>query len=159
NYFRSIPMSTGFGLISEGPRGARRVPATWIFERRIPMTHSQSARNCAAKAGGMRRAMRMARLWLGVWASLGVVRLGAVSALEVNVDVEQERGVEALVGETLTLRLRSAPSTGYTWQLQDAAPQYVRIVGDPTYEAPSTTALGAAGYQVFKLHLDKPGNA
>lgn len=62
------------------------------------------------------------------------------------------------VGDTLLLRLRSNPGTGYSWAQSRAAPDAVTLV-DSSYAAPATTAVGAPGKQLFRFLGKAPGSA
>jgi len=72
---------------------------------------------------------------------------------------EKQQTVEATVGETVVLRIPSTPGTGFAWQVASLDSEHLTLLGKPTYEPPLTPALGAAGYQVFKFLLQKPGSA
>lgn len=62
------------------------------------------------------------------------------------------------VGDTLLLRLRSNPGTGYSWAQGRAATDAVTLV-DSSYAAPATTAVGAPGEQLFRFLGKTPGSA
>lgn len=62
------------------------------------------------------------------------------------------------VGDTLLLRLRSNPGTGYSWARGQAAADVVTLV-DSSFAAPATTAVGAPGEQHFRFVGKTPGSA
>ena len=62
-------------------------------------------------------------------------------------------------GEEFDLRLPSNPSTGYRWQVKRPMPDRVVKLVDTRYEAPTGSALGAAGVEIFTFVGSAPGRA
>lgn len=62
------------------------------------------------------------------------------------------------IGDTLLLRLRSNPGTGYSWARGEPAAEAMVLV-DSSYAAPATTAVGAPGEQLFRFLGKTPGSA
>lgn len=62
------------------------------------------------------------------------------------------------VGDTLLLRLRSTPGTGYAWARGEAESDAVTLV-DSSFAAPSTGTVGAPGEQHFRFVGKTPGGA
>lgn len=61
--------------------------------------------------------------------------------------------MRAAVGETVTIRLDSNPTTGYMWQVDSAEGLIVRS----EFKAPKTELCGAPGIHVFEITAAKPG--
>ena len=80
--------------------------------------------------------------------------------------------VQLHVGQTLTITLPSNPTTGFRWEVADAAPGVLRSLGPEVYEAPEDVGLVGAGgqsnwrYQVYQagtghllMHYRRPWEA
>ena len=63
-------------------------------------------------------------------------------------------------GQLLRVRLRSNPTTGYSWA-QDVKidPPLLIQLGAPTYDAPTSGKMGAGGHEIFRFKSTKPGKA
>ena len=79
----------------------------------------------------------------------GPLRLGAS---------DSGRSVEMSVGQTLTVRLASNPSTGHQWQVTTEPDARVLIVVDSGYDRPQSNALGAAGQAWWRLRATGAGS-
>lgn len=65
--------------------------------------------------------------------------------------------LEMQLGQQLILALDSNPSTGYTWQNKDEAPEVLRSVGAPKFSSKST-AIGAGGTQQWTYQATRKGS-
>ncbi len=66
--------------------------------------------------------------------------------------------VTLVVGQVVTVRLASNPSTGYRWQTAtEPDPQYL-IVVDSGYDRPAENAPGASGQAWWKLRATGAGS-
>jgi inhibitor of cysteine peptidase len=61
------------------------------------------------------------------------------------------------VGDTLTLKLSSNPSTGYSWGKPDNLLHF-RLIASKAQHG-SSTNLGAHGFQLFTWHATEPGES
>ena len=95
--------------------------------------------------------------WLGTFVAL--LACAPVLAMVVTAGDEEQQAVQATVGETVVLRLPSAPGTGYTWRVVAIDKEHLSMLGEATFDAPATPALGASGHQVFRFLMQKPGPA
>lgn len=66
--------------------------------------------------------------------------------------------VSLRTGDTLLVRLRSNPSTGYAWTRTGAAPNELSLI-DSTFTPPAGTAVGVPGQQQFRFLAAQPGRA
>jgi len=78
--------------------------------------------------------------------------------IEVNSGTYAGDTITMRTGDTLLLRLRSNPGTGYTWARDEAAADAVTLL-DSTFAAPATSAVGAPGEQLFRFLGQNPGSA
>ncbi|MCO8170676.1 protease inhibitor I42 family protein [Pseudomonas sp. 21LCFQ02] len=62
-------------------------------------------------------------------------------------------------GQTLILSLPSNPTTGYRWQVRDAAPGVLRSLGPEVYNADQSKELvvGNGGQSVWRFKADSAG--
>lgn len=63
---------------------------------------------------------------------------------------------DATVGESVTLRLRETPSTGYRWNLEPSTPDAVEGL-ESRWIAAAGSAVGGEGERVFHLRLTAKG--
>ena len=62
-------------------------------------------------------------------------------------------------GQELMLSLRSNPSTGFRWEVKDAASGVLKSLGPEVYSNPEDLGLvGSAGQSTWRYKADKPGN-
>jgi inhibitor of cysteine peptidase len=70
----------------------------------------------------------------------------------VAVEQKQSNSMVAIArGATLVLRLRSNPTTGYSWQIAGIDGKRLQPIGKPTYVRPASALPGAGGYQEFRF--------
>jgi inhibitor of cysteine peptidase len=64
-------------------------------------------------------------------------------------------------GQTLLLSLPSDPTSGYRWQLLDAAPALLRSLGPEVYSAPegNGSLVGSGGESTWRFQVEKAGEA
>jgi inhibitor of cysteine peptidase len=73
-------------------------------------------------------------------------------------DNDNGRRVPVRVGATITVRLNSNPTTGYSWNLPDGgAPSILQLLGTPRVERPAGQPLGAPGTQVYRFKVVSAG--
>lgn len=61
-------------------------------------------------------------------------------------------------GQTLILSLPSSPTTGYRWQIQDAAPSILRSLGPEVYSnSDDRNTVGSAGQSVWRYQAATTG--
>lgn len=73
--------------------------------------------------------------------------------------IAQSQPVRATVGESLDIRLKAVPTSGYTWELDPGGlPGIVEFVGAETIAAPGIVAGGQAT-QVFRFLAIEAGAA
>jgi inhibitor of cysteine peptidase len=61
-------------------------------------------------------------------------------------------------GQTLMLSLPSSPTTGYRWQIQDAAPSILRSLGPEVYNnSGDKNMVGSAGQSVWRYQASTAG--
>ena len=59
-------------------------------------------------------------------------------------------------GDALEISLPATSGTGYTWQAEPVAGEFVTPIGDPTYKLDSAMP-GAAGHQIFHFSVRASG--
>jgi inhibitor of cysteine peptidase len=64
-------------------------------------------------------------------------------------DLGNGGNVELHKGDTLKLRLKATPSTGYTWQIAELNISILALSSGPTYIPPPNVVPGAEGHQKF----------
>lgn len=64
-------------------------------------------------------------------------------------------------GQTLVLSLPSDPTSGYRWQLLDAAPAVLRSLGPEVYSNPEDSGdlVGSDGESTWRFQVAKAGDA
>jgi predicted secreted protein len=67
-------------------------------------------------------------------------------------------GFTLRTGDTLIVRLRSNPTTGYSWNLAGGAPATLQLIGQPAFERPTNGLIGASGVQVYKFKVVGQGS-
>jgi inhibitor of cysteine peptidase len=73
-------------------------------------------------------------------------------------DGDNGRRVPVRVGATITVRLNSNPTTGYSWNLADAGiPPILQLLGTPRVERPAGLPPGAPGTQVYRFKVVSAG--
>ena len=65
--------------------------------------------------------------------------------------------INAVVGQTIALRLDATPSTGYQWQVVTQPDPITMIVTDSGYDRPASDAPGAPGQAWWKLRTTGTG--
>jgi predicted secreted protein len=66
-----------------------------------------------------------------------------------------EAVVDAVVGMAFEVRLASAPTTGYGWEIS-ALPMGIELLGSD-FEVPADAAVGDGGVRIFRLEATHPG--
>ncbi|MBH2033584.1 MAG: protease inhibitor I42 family protein [Pseudomonadales bacterium] len=99
-------------------------------------------------------------------------RIAAVSSLSLlaactqtpsTISLDEERvsrcPLELARGQTVLINLRSNPTTGFRWQVQDAAPGVLRSLGPEVYSNPEDSGLvGSAGQSSWRFEAAQPGS-
>ncbi len=66
--------------------------------------------------------------------------------------------LELVQGQSVLITLRSNPTTGFRWQVQDAAPSVLRSLGPEVYSNPEDSGLvGSAGQSSWRFEATNPG--
>ncbi len=66
--------------------------------------------------------------------------------------------LELVQGQSVLITLRSNPTTGFRWQVQDAAPGVLRSLGPEVYSNPEDSGLvGSAGQSSWRFAAANPG--
>lgn len=66
--------------------------------------------------------------------------------------------IELKQGQTLILSLPSNPTTGFRWQLFDAAPSVLKALGPEAYPVPEEAGIvGSAGLSTWRFQATLPG--
>ncbi len=66
--------------------------------------------------------------------------------------------IELKQGQTLILSLPSNPTTGFRWQLFDAAPSVLKALGPEVYRVPKEAGIvGSAGLSTWRFQATLPG--
>lgn len=66
--------------------------------------------------------------------------------------------IELKQGQTLILSLPSNPTTGFRWQLFDAAPSVLKALGPEVYRVPEEAGIvGSAGLSTWRFQATLPG--
>ncbi|MCY1285488.1 Chagasin family peptidase inhibitor I42 [compost metagenome] len=93
----------------------------------------------------------------------GLALLAACAQNPANVDIEPDaqkpcKPIALHVGQTLTLTLPSNPTTGFRWQVQDAAPSVLRSLGPEVYSTPEDAGMvGGAGQSSWRFLANLAG--
>ena len=99
-------------------------------------------------------------------------RIAAVSSLSLlaactqtpsTVNLDEERvsrcPLELARGQTVLINLRSNPTTGFRWQVQDAAPGVLRSLGPEVYTSSDNgQLLGSGGQSTWRFQVFAPGS-
>jgi len=72
-------------------------------------------------------------------------------------DSDSGKTITVPKGGRLIVRLASNPTTGYQWQISSLDQAYLKLVGGPVYELPTTDRIGSGGTQVFTFITLKTG--
>lgn len=68
------------------------------------------------------------------------------------------KSIELKQGQTLILSLPSNPTTGFRWQLFDAAPSVLKALGPEVYRVPEEAGIvGSAGLSTWRFQATLPG--
>ena len=89
----------------------------------------------------------------------GAVVLAGCAASTVRITSEDAgKQVTLATGQTLEVTLSSNPTTGYSWQIADAADGVLEAVGDPAYvQDPGPALVGKGGAETFTFTAAKAG--
>ncbi len=103
--------------------------------------------------------MTAARLLL----PLGLSLLAACAQQPSNVTLQQNQQDDCPLslrsGQQLTLTLASNPTTGFRWQVKDAAAGVLRSLGPEVYSNPEDAGLvGSAGQSTWRFQAVNPGD-
>lgn len=106
--------------------------------------------------------MRTAALsrWL-LPASLALLSACTQTPHSVSVDTESHNGcpLELSRGQIVLINLRSNPTTGFRWEIQDAASGVLRSLGPEVYSNPEDAGLvGSAGQSTWRYQAAQAGN-
>lgn len=88
-----------------------------------------------------------------------IVLLSGCGPRALELDAEDDGGSATLdVGQSLTLRLESSPTTGYGWEIVGLEEQEVLTLAERSYKSDSML-LGAGGVDTFELVAATAGEA
>jgi inhibitor of cysteine peptidase len=81
-----------------------------------------------------------------------------MSSAATKVITEADKGgvVQLQADDRIELRLRSNPSTGYTWRLQNQSTSLLKLVGQ-SQTKPSESGVGRPVIQVFEFQVKHTG--
>lgn len=99
------------------------------------------------------------RLWLLTIASLTLllaVSCGPKGKGHQLTEEDSGQKVTLEVGQTLTLTLKSNPTTGYQWQIRDLDEAVLKLSGYE-YKADKPITLGSGGVDVWSFEAQAPG--
>lgn len=105
---------------------------------------------------GLRRGARVLRAGLAA----GLLATACASReLPLLTEAEDGTTVVLAVGEELRLRLESNPSTGYAWEIVDAAGGVLAAVGEPTWvpDPPDGAFVGRGGLATWHFRAVREG--
>lgn len=93
----------------------------------------------------------------------GLSLLAACSQTPSTVSLDEARvnrcPLQLARGQTLLINLRSNPTSGFRWQVQDAAPGVLRSLGPEVYSNPEDRGLvGSAGQSSWRFAAAQPGS-
>ncbi|MDP3847402.1 MAG: protease inhibitor I42 family protein [Pseudomonas sp.] len=81
------------------------------------------------------------------------------SSVSLDEDAQSHCPLTIYRGQELMLSLRSNPSTGFRWEVKDAASGVLKSLGPEVYSNPEDLDLvGSAGQSTWRYKADKPGN-
>jgi inhibitor of cysteine peptidase len=94
---------------------------------------------------------------------LSVTLLAACSQTPHNLNLEADGKNHCPLsmhqGQELTLSLRSNPSTGFRWEVKEAAGGVLKSLGPEVYSHPEDAGLvGSAGQSTWRYKAQNPGN-
>ena len=99
------------------------------------------------------------------WAMIGaalvaILIAGCAPGKEVKID-DQANGtaVSLKQDQTLTIRLESNPTTGYSWEIANCDAAILKSMGEATYEQarPNQKLTGGGGWQTFQFQPEQAG--
>lgn len=64
---------------------------------------------------------------------------------------ETGQSIKVRVGEEFEIRLKSNPTTGYSWTMREPPDEAVVVITDKAFIAPGSGRLGAPGEELWKL--------
>lgn len=73
-----------------------------------------------------------------------------------TIEVTYSKNVTAQIGDTIIIRLRENPTTGYSWQMDIPETEAVKLQED-AYVAPDTNLVGAGGIHKWQLKVTTSG--
>jgi inhibitor of cysteine peptidase len=93
----------------------------------------------------------------------GLTLLSACSQTPSHVSLDQEAKnhcpLSLYPGQELTLSLRSNPSTGFRWEVKEAASGVLKSLGPEVYSHPEDAGLvGSAGQSTWRYKALNPGS-
>ena len=96
--------------------------------------------------------------WLFLFALLSATLFSqaAFAATKVITDADKGGTVRLKAGETLELRLKSNPSTGYMWYVKKESTNLLKLTGQSQTEA-TEPGVGRPVFQVFKFEPKRLG--
>lgn len=96
---------------------------------------------------------------LGIMLTAILAGCAAQGARTVAIDSASHGGdrVSLRTGDTLLVRLRSTPGTGYSWAQAEPAPGELTLI-DSTFTGPEGTVVGAPGVQQFRFVAARVGS-
>lgn len=88
--------------------------------------------------------------------------LAACSQTPQTISLDEQQSsrcpLELVRGQSVLITLRSNPTTGFRWQVQDAAPGVLRSLGPEVYSNPEDSGLvGSAGQSSWRFEATNPG--
>ncbi|MBP8185710.1 MAG: protease inhibitor I42 family protein [Pseudomonas sp.] len=94
---------------------------------------------------------------------LSLTLLSACSQTPRNLNLEADTAVHCPLsmqrGQELSLSLRSNPSTGFRWEIKEAANGVLKSLGPEVYSHPEDAGLvGSAGQSTWRFKAEHAGN-
>ena len=88
--------------------------------------------------------------------------LAACSQTPQTISLDEQQSsrcpLELVRGQSVLITLRSNPTTGFRWQVQDAAPSVLRSLGPEVYSNSEDSGLvGSAGQSSWRFEATNPG--
>lgn len=104
------------------------------------------------------RCQRSIRLYfLFVLLAAALFSQAAFAATKVITDAGKGSTVHLKAGDTLELRLKANPSTGFMWRLQKNSTPLLKLTGQSQTE-PTQPGVGRPVFQVFEFQATRPGD-
>jgi inhibitor of cysteine peptidase len=103
--------------------------------------------------------MRRPRV-LGAIAFTAALALGGCAARAPSVLAASDSGrkVELARGDELVVSLEANPTTGFRWEMTDAAPSVLVPAGAPSFEPRGAAGVvGAGGLSTWRFHAERAG--